>query len=90
MLSNPLYSDDFFYIGAHIEEREKLIKDADDDDDNNCEQSDIVMILLNLGAIPDEVAQLFNFEAGFQHDFLKSMNEYKKRFERQHGVKWEF
>jgi len=37
VLSNPLYSDDFFYIGAHIEEREKLIKDADDDDDNNCE-----------------------------------------------------
>lgn len=37
VLSNATYSDDFNYIGAHIDEREKLIKDADDDDDNNCE-----------------------------------------------------
>jgi hypothetical protein len=57
VLSNPAYSDDFNYIGAHIDEREKLIKDADLDAGNNCEQSDIVQILLNLSAIPDEVAQ---------------------------------
>jgi hypothetical protein len=37
ILSNPMYSDDFYYIGAHIDEREKLIKDDDDNDDNNCE-----------------------------------------------------
>lgn len=37
VLSNSIYSDDFNYIGAHIDEREKLIKDADDDDGNNCE-----------------------------------------------------
>lgn len=56
ILSNPLYSEPFCYIGAHIDEREKLIKDDDDNDDNNCEQSDIIMILLNLSNIPDEVA----------------------------------
>mmetsp|Transcript_16102 Transcript_16102/g.25008 ORF Transcript_16102/g.25008 Transcript_16102/m.25008 type:complete len:104 (-) Transcript_16102:183-494(-) len=90
ILSNPTYSDDFFYIGAHIEEREKLIKDADGDAGNNCEQSDIVMLLLNLAAIPDEVAQLFTFEDGFQVDFLKHMNIYKSQFERKHGIKWEY
>lgn len=37
ILSNPSYSDEFYYIGAHIDEREKLIKDDDDNDDNNCE-----------------------------------------------------
>jgi hypothetical protein len=60
-----MYADAFCYIGAHIDEREKLIRDDDDDDDNNCEQSDIVMILLNLSNIPDEVAQQFDFKGGF-------------------------
>ena len=65
ILSNPEYSDKFAYFGAHIDEREKLIKDGDDLEENNCEQSDIVMILLNLSAIPDEVARKFNFRMGF-------------------------
>ena len=37
ILSNPEYSDSFAYFGAHIDEREKLIKDGDDIDSNNCE-----------------------------------------------------
>lgn len=61
ILSNPEYVESFAYFGAYIDEREKLIKDGDVGDENNCEQSDIVMILLNLSAIPDEVAQKFNF-----------------------------
>jgi len=28
MLSNPIYSSDFYYIGAFISEREKLIEDG--------------------------------------------------------------
>lgn len=56
ILSNPSYADEFYYIGAHVDEREKLIKDEDDGDGNNCEQSDIVIILLNLSAVPDYVA----------------------------------
>lgn len=71
ILSNQTYNEAFYYIGAHIGEREKLIKDADENDDNNCEQSDIVNLLLNLGNIPDEVAQKFNFTPGFQPDFKK-------------------
>jgi hypothetical protein len=37
ILSNPSYADEFYYIGAHVDEREKLIKDEDDGDDNNVE-----------------------------------------------------
>ena len=55
ILSNQQYSDAFNYYGAHINEREKLIKDGDDQEGNDCEQSDIVNILLNLGVIPDKV-----------------------------------
>lgn len=51
-----MYSDDFYYIGAHVDERDKLIKDGDEEEGNDCEQSDIVMILLNLSCIPDEIA----------------------------------
>ena len=39
-----------------MEGREKLIKDGDDEEGNDCEQSDIVMILLNLACIPDDIA----------------------------------
>lgn len=67
-----------------------MIKDADSDDENNSEQSDIVMILLNLSAIPDEVAQKFDFAMGFQPEFLRMMNAYKRRFERRYGIKYEY
>jgi hypothetical protein len=56
ILSNPEYVEEFYYIGAHILGREDLIKDGDYDEGNDCEQSDIVMILLNLACIPDEIA----------------------------------
>ena len=90
ILSNSEYSDAFAYFGAHIDEREKLIKDGDDIDSNNNEQSDIVMILLYLSAIPDEVAQKFDFQLGFQKGFMKNMKEFRKKFERKYGIRWEF
>ena len=62
----------------------------DDEDANNCEQSDIVMILLNLSAIPDQVAQKFEFKPNFQNEFLKMMEEYKLKFYEDTGVLWEF
>jgi len=70
ILSNPLYSDAFNYIGSFVPEREKLIEDGFPDEHVNgekkgeltplCkklrhEQSDMVMILLNISYIPDEV-----------------------------------
>jgi hypothetical protein len=42
VLSNPEYIEGFAYFGAHIDEREKLIKDGDEDMGSNCEQSDVV------------------------------------------------
>ena len=65
MLCNPEYTEDFYYIGAHISEREKLIKDGDVNELNDHEQSDLIIILLNLGSIPDEVVQQLNFKHGF-------------------------
>ena len=56
ILSNMQYADDFYYIGAFVDEREALIKDGDMEEGNDCEQSDIVMILLNLACIPDDIA----------------------------------
>ena len=56
VLCNMTYCEEFFYFGADVPEREKLIIDGDDEEGNDTEQSDLVMILLNLGSIPDEVA----------------------------------
>jgi len=67
VLSNSKYSSMFYYIGAFVEEREKLIEDDQEnvtDNDGNIteeakkiryEQSDMIMILLNLAYIPDSV-----------------------------------
>ena len=67
VLSNSKYSSMFYYIGAFTEEREKLIEDDQEnvtDNDGNIteeakkiryEQSDMIMILLNLAYIPDSV-----------------------------------
>jgi hypothetical protein len=89
ILSNQKYSEAFYYFGAHIGEREKLIKDGDDEEGNDCEQSDIVNILLNLGSIPDEVAKRFDFAPGFQEGFKQSMLQYREDFEKATGVRWE-
>ena len=61
MLSNPEYTEDFAYIGANVEERDKLIKDGDFNEANDHEQSDMVMVLLNLGSVPDSVAEKLDF-----------------------------
>tara|TARA_B110000285_G_scaffold199866_1_gene233299 strand:- start:171 stop:578 length:408 start_codon:yes stop_codon:yes gene_type:complete len=88
----------FHYIGAYISEREKLIEDgqADDLDSVNeikayqvaqrCEQSDMVMVLLNLAVIPDEVVQKIDFKRGWQKRFKRNMKKYKKSF----PVRWKY
>jgi hypothetical protein len=92
VLSNPKYSTLFYYIGAYVEEREKLIEDDQENTTNNdgkmielCkkiryEQSDMIMILLNLAYIPDSVVQDIDFEKGWHERFLKLMNAYKNSF----------
>ena len=78
VVSNDAYKDDFAFIGSHIEERYWLIEDgnvAKEDDYGmiesdiriKCEQSDLVLILLNIASIPDSVIKKIpNFEAGWQ------------------------
>lgn len=64
------YQIQFNYIGAYIDEREKLIEDGFEDEliegtkemsaDSKAlryEQSDLIMILLNLAVIPDSVCE---------------------------------
>ena len=65
VLSNMKYQTAFNYIGAFVEEREKLIEDGFGEEEGRemtpdekavrWEQSDMVMILLNLAVIPDSV-----------------------------------
>ena len=57
-------------------DRDLLIKDDDDDDDNDCEQSDIVSILLNMAYIPEEVIEAFHFESGFHKEFKPAMEAF--------------
>jgi len=54
------------------------------------EQSDMVMVLLNISYIPDEVAHKMNFHAGWQIEFKKNMLEFKDKFYRSTGRVWEF
>ena len=78
ILSNPKYSNDFYYIGAFVNEREKLIEDgfgeneqfAEEEKQTRCEQSDMIVVLLNLAYIPDEIVRStekdeFTFEPGW-------------------------
>lgn len=51
MLANPSYSKAFNYITVSVEDREDYIVDGDDDEGNDCEQCDMVSILINLAYV---------------------------------------
>lgn len=99
VLSNVRYQNNFNYIGAFVGEREKLIEDGSIDQmDNNgemmddCkhirfEQSDLIMILLNLAVIPDEVVRKMDLQPGWQKRFKALMDEYKTNFK---GTPWRY
>lgn len=89
-MSNPKYIDDFSYLGPHIKDRNNLIRDYDFDPSNNYQQSDIVLILTNLGAIPDYVARKFHLGGNYAVDFMGFMDEYKHQFEERNGIKWQY
>jgi hypothetical protein len=77
ILANPKYAFEFNYIGANVTEREKLIEDGkedEEDDDGNMipeqvmirgEQSDFIVVLLNLSCIPDSVVRKIDFMPGW-------------------------
>jgi len=96
-LSNPRYSHLFYYIGAFVGEREKLIEDGfaesserkfgEEEMAIRCEQSDMIILLLNLAFIPDSVItdKDMNFEPGWQHYFKLRMKNYVEDFNNKSG-----
>ena len=52
VLANPYYSRLFNYIEVNVPCRSDLITDGDSDDENDCEQSDMVQVLLNAAFAP--------------------------------------
>ena len=91
ILSNQLYAQRFFYIGAFVEEREKIIEDGFKSlegkqfeaelNQYKFEQSDMIMVLLNLAYIPDEVIRkIQDFEPGWSTKFKQGMTDYKNNF----------
>ena len=83
ILANPLYYRDFQYICCDVPDRDNLIKDDDDDEENDCEQSDMVSIILNLAHIPEYVTEKFKFETGFHKKFKPAMIEFKRDQEKE-------
>ena len=78
VLANPIYARMFNFIEVNVESREDLIVDGDDDEGNDCEQSDMVQVLLNLAFAPREVVKDFTFGPGISHTFKEAMKESKK------------
>lgn len=98
-LSNMKYQTAFNYIGAFVEEREKLIEDGFGEEEGRemtadekalrYEQSDMVMILLNLAVIPDSVVEKMDLKLQWQKRFRGLMRAYKEKFTMDHG-EWKY
>ena len=74
LLANPLYVRDFNYITANIPgDRGDYIVDDDDEEGNDCEQSDLASILINLAYVKQEVGRVFQFKKNFSLDFGKNI-----------------
>lgn len=95
ILSNAKYKNLFAFQGANVDERFKIIEDGSPDEkdkDGNtiydeksirrrCEQSDLVVVLLNLSYIPDGVVKaITNFEAGWSTQFKELMDKHNSQF----------
>ena len=75
VLANPIYARQFNFIEVNVPNREDLIVDGDDDEDNDCEQSDMVQILLNIAFAPKDVVKKFKFGPGISKDFKNMMKK---------------
>ena len=53
----------------------KLIVDRDDNEGNDCEQSDMVAILVNLAYVRQNVAGNFRFAPGYSESFVAGMKQ---------------
>jgi len=69
LLANPAYVRGFNYISVDVENREDLIVDGDSEEGNDCEQSDMVSILINLAYVKQDAARSFLFGPGYSKTF---------------------
>ena len=70
-MRNPNYHKAFQYLSPYIEDRNSYITDGNDIEEDNCYQSDLVRIVLNLAFLKEEDVKGFTF----------SHEECKKRYE---------
>lgn len=63
LLRNPLYQQAFQYFSADLDDRKEYIVDGDDDDTNDCAQSDLVRIVLNLAFLTEDDVKNMTFDA---------------------------
>ena len=69
ILANPAYVREFNYFTASMADRSDYVVDDDSDEENDCEQSDMVSILINLAYAKQEVARSFEFKPGYSKTF---------------------
>lgn len=67
ILRNPLYQQAFQYYSADLIGRKDYIVDGDDDDTNDCAQSDLVRIILNLAFLPHDDVIHMSFDPAGLH-----------------------
>ena len=58
-----------------MEGRNDFIVDNDDNEDNDCEQVDMVSILVNLAFVNKDVATSFQFAPGYSKSFINAVND---------------
>jgi len=75
LLANPRYEREFNYFPTDMPDREDYIVDGDDEEGNDCEQSDMVTILVNLAYVREDVAKRFRFSPGYSKSFIEALNE---------------
>ena len=75
VLANPYYARLFNYIDINVPSRSELINDGDSDEGNDCEQSDMVQVLLNIAYAPRAVVKDFVFGPGISLSFKKAMEQ---------------
>lgn len=64
ILANYDYVREFAYISTNMKNRTQMIVDGDDNEENDCEQSDMVNIILNLALVDDSFVEKIKFETG--------------------------
>lgn len=79
-------------MGPSLKREKKIIEDGykyngtDDDKLMRYEQSDMVILLLNIAYIPDDVVRSINFHKhGWSKTFKKSMEDHKMEFNKKKG-----